>query len=140
MENKRKHLEMIQAIIGRMSGSLFYLKGWTITLVVGFLALLAKDTSYEFIYIASFLVVIFWLLDGYFLSQERCFRALYDDVRKLNEEDIDFSMDIKKYRKLKYNTWFSAISSKTILLFYGLLALLMFGIMCEFNGCFYGCI
>ncbi len=31
MENKRKHLEFIQAIISRMASNLFFLRGWTIT-------------------------------------------------------------------------------------------------------------
>ena len=100
MENKRKHLEFIQNIISRMSGNLFFLRGWTITLITGLFALSASKGTYDgYILLAYFLLLIFWVLDGYFLSQERKFRCLYDEVRKLDEEKIDFSMNTRKYGK-----------------------------------------
>src|SRR3989338_3573395 len=104
MENKRKHLEFIQNIISRMSGNLFFLRGWTITLITGLFALSATKGTYDgYILLAYFLLFIFWILDGYFLSQERKFRCLYDDVRKLDEEKIHFSMDTKKYKDVWRN-------------------------------------
>lgn len=42
MEKKLKHLELIQGIISRMAGNLFYLRGWVVTLLAGILVLLAK--------------------------------------------------------------------------------------------------
>lgn len=33
-----------------------------------------------------------FFLDFYFLAMERRFRSLYEHVRQLNEEDIDFSI------------------------------------------------
>ena len=84
MENKLKHLEFIQGAINRMAGNLFFLRGWTITLITALLALLVKKgTNPDYIFIVYFLVVIFWILDGYFLSQERLFRDLYNYVRTL---------------------------------------------------------
>lgn len=38
MEEKMRHLEMIQNVISRMASNSFLLKGWTVTLVVGLLA------------------------------------------------------------------------------------------------------
>jgi len=35
MENKIKHLEMIQGVINRMASNSFALKGWAVTLVSG---------------------------------------------------------------------------------------------------------
>ena len=91
MENKRKHLEFIQRVINRMAGNLFFLRGWTITLIVALLALFVKGTNSNYIiYFLLVLVLVFWILDGYFLSQERLFRALYNHVRKLGEKEIDF--------------------------------------------------
>jgi hypothetical protein len=80
MENKIKHLEFIQKTINRMAGNLFFLRCWTITLITGLFALSAKEISQNYILIAYFLILIFWILDGYFLSQERLFRALYNHV------------------------------------------------------------
>lgn len=119
MENKRKHLEFIQNIISRMAGNLFFLRGWTITLITGLFALsAAKESDDRYITLAFLLLFIFWILDGYFLSQERRFRDLYDDVRKKDEKDIDFSMNTKKYKDARRNTWWGSMFSSTLLWFY----------------------
>ena len=114
MENKRKHLEFIQKVIDRMAKNSFFLRGWTITLVVALFAFSVKDTNL----IVYFPVIIFWILDGYFLSQERLFRALYDHVRKIDEEKIDFSMDTAKFRTDKRNGWLRSMLARTLLFFY----------------------
>lgn len=134
MENKRQHLEMIQGVINRMAGNLFFLKGWAITLIAALLALSAKDTNPKYIFIAYLPVIIFWILDGYFLSQERLFRDLYDDVRKLDEKDIDFSMDTRKHKKNKRNGWLRSMFSPTLLWFYLSLIVVMLFIMCLINN------
>ncbi len=119
MENKRKHLEFIQNIISRMAGNLFFLRGWTITLIAALLALFAKGNNSNYIiYFLIVLTFVFWILDGYFLSQERLFRSLYNHVRKLKEEEIDFSMDISEYQKYKKNTLIYSMFSLTLLIFY----------------------
>ena len=119
MENKRKHLEFIQAIVSRMAGNLFFLRGWTITLIAALLALFIKGNSSNYvIYFLIILILVFWILDGYFLSQERLFRDLYNHVRKLKEEEIDFSMDTSEYKKYKKNTLIYTMFSPTLLIFY----------------------
>ena len=119
MKNKRKHLEFIQTIIGRMAGNLFFLKGWTITMIGALLALFSKNNSPDCVfYFLIIIVLIFWILDGYFLSQERSYRDLYNHVRELKEEEVDFSMDISEYQKLKNNTLIFAMFSTTLLVFY----------------------
>ncbi len=119
MENKRKHLEFIQAIVSRMASNLFFLRGWTITLIAALLALFIKGNGSNYvIYFLIILILVFWILDGYFLSQERLFRDLYNHVRKLKEEEIDFSMDISEYKKYKKNTLIHMMFSSTLLVFY----------------------
>ncbi len=118
MENKQKHLEFIQGTINRMAGNLFCLRGWTITLITGLFALSTKETNQDYILIAYFLILIFWILDGYFLSQERLFRDLYNHVRTLDEKSIDFSMDTNEFRKNKKNRWLQSMFSQTLLVFY----------------------
>jgi len=125
MENKRKHLEFIQGAINRMASNLFFLRGWTITLIAALFALSVKEANQNFIFIVYFPVIVFWILDGYFLSQERLFRALYDHVRKLNEEEIDFSMDTSEYKKDDKNGWLSSMFSSTLLFFYIPLIIIM---------------
>lgn len=125
ISNKHKHLEFIQTSINRLSGNLFLLKGWSITLIAALFALAAKDTNQAYILIAYFPLFIFWTLDGYFLSQERKFRALYEHVRKLKEEDIDFSMDTSASATDLRTTWASAMISRTLLIYYVGLAVVM---------------
>lgn len=117
MDSKHKHLEFIQAIINRMANHSFLIKGWTITLVVALFALSSRSYEKNYITIAFLSVIVFWILDGYYLSRERRFRYLYDEVRKREEREIDFSMDVSKFNELKTN-WFYSIFSRTILLFY----------------------
>ena len=129
MESKIRHLEMIQGVITRMAGNLFLLKGWVVTLVAALLALLAsKDSNPKFIFIALIPILIFWLMDGYFLSQERMYRDLYNDVARKKLNQIDFSMDARKYNEYR-NTWFRCLFSKTLTIFYGLLLLLFLAII-----------
>jgi len=134
MEDKQKHLEFIQMVINRMAGNSFLLKGWAITLVVALFVLSAKDTNQSYIFIVYFPVIIFWILDGYFLLQERLFRDLYDDVRKLDEKDIDFSMDTRKYKKNERNSWLRSMFSPTLLWFYLSLIVVMLFVMCLINN------
>ena len=118
MENKRAHLEMIQAVINRMSVNSFLLKGWSVVLVSALFALAAGDSEALFVCLAYFPAVAFWILDGYFLSQERLFRRLYDRVRTMPEEDVDFSMDTSVARTDDCG-WWPVIFSKTLLIFHG---------------------
>jgi len=116
-EEKMKHLEFIQGVINRMANNSFLLKGWTITIVAALFALFAKDTNPNYILIAFLPVIIFWLLDSYYLAQERRFRTLYNAVIMPNSIISSFSMDTKVVKNSK-NTWFKAIFSRTLNLFY----------------------
>lgn len=123
--DKHKHLEFLQAAINRMAGNLFLLKGWSITLIAALFALAAKDTNQAYVALAYFPLIMFWSLDGYFLSQERCFRSLYDHVRRLDESQIDFSMDTRRFKTEYRNTWPGAMLSRTLVVYYVSLAVLL---------------
>ncbi len=118
MENKRKHLDMIQAIVSRLAGNSFMLKGWSVTLVSALFAFAAKDSRPAFVLLALFPALVFWCLDGYFLQQERTFRALFDVVRRKSETEIDYSMNPQQIGG-EAPSWEGALFSKTILLFHG---------------------
>lgn len=119
MGNKLKHLELIQNIINRMASNSFMLKGWSVTLVSALFALAAKDQYLAFVYLAYFPAIAFWLLDGYFLWQERLFRALYDHVRSETDDNkIDFSMNTRPFLN-GVSSWSETILSKTLLIFHG---------------------
>jgi len=127
--NKHKHLEFVQTAVNRMAGNLFLLKGWSITLTAALFALAAKDAHKSYVLIAYFPLLIFWCLDGYFLSQERRFRALYDQVRKMDESDIDFSMDTRPFSDDPRNSWAGAFLSRTLVIYYAGLSIVMLVLM-----------
>jgi len=119
MEKQLAHLKMIQGIVNRLSHNSFLLKGWCVVLVSALFALAAATNSKaHFIYLAYFPAVAFWVLDAYFLWQERLFRALYDRVRRMKEEEVDFSMDTSVV-KSQVRPWADVIFSKTLVLFHG---------------------
>jgi hypothetical protein len=118
MDAKLKHLEFIQAVVTRMAGNSFQLKGWSVAIVAALFAFAAKESNPMFLPIAYYPVLVFWILDGYFLSQERMFHALYDKVRTTPGSDTDFSMDTSGFDNGR-NTWSRSALSKTLLLFYG---------------------
>ena len=126
MEKKLKHLEFIQQAINRMASNLFLLKGWTVTLIAAMFALAAKESKDFYFLLGYFPTSMFWLLDGYFLSQERRFRSLYDHVAKLEEGAIDFSMDTQPFKATPArNKWSHALFSPTLLIYYGVLVTAM---------------
>ena len=120
---KIKHLEFIQGVINRLASDSFRMKGWCVVLVAALFVLLAREGRIEFIVVALVPVIAFWGLDGYFLWQERLFRALYDHVRVLGEDEADFSMDVSAFKTDRARTWPGATFSRTLFVFYGALAL-----------------
>jgi len=109
---------MIQGVINRLSHNSFLLKGWSVVLISAMFALAAGSSQLYFIYLAYFPLIVFWVLDAYFLWQERLFRALYDRVRALREDQIDFSMDTTAV-KSDVKAWPEVLFSLTLLLFHG---------------------
>ena len=121
MENEEKvikHLKMTQAVINRLGSNSFLLKGWSMTVIVATMVLIARyDMQNPCIVLAvMFPVLGFWILDGYFLWQERLFRQVYDEVR--GQSDTDFKMDVMKHRDRPKCSWWSAMFSVTLIVFY----------------------
>jgi len=118
VEKKLKHLEMLQNVIDRMAGNSFSLKGWSVVLVSALFALAASDSNTQFVYLAFLPLMMFWMLDGYFLWQERLYRKLYDRVRTAPESEVDFSMDTSSV-KGEVSSWMTTMFSRTLLIYYG---------------------
>lgn len=96
MATNETHLQMIQGVISRMAGNSFMLKGWAVTLISAVFALAAQGANPRIAFVAYLPAVTFWLLDAYYLWQERLFRRLYDATRSAHPpagDTTDFSMN-----------------------------------------------
>lgn len=130
MENKMKHLEMIQDIISRMASNSFALKGWAVTLVAGIFALAGKDVDKMYFLVAYIPIVVFWGLDSYYLMRERLYRSLYDKIRRKEAKQIDFDMNVNLPEfKTRKNSLKDCLLSKTEIWFYLPLAIVTAGII-----------
>ncbi len=127
MENKRKHLDYLQAVIARMAQNSFLIKGWSVTLVSALFAFSAADKDHRYVLITYVAIPTFWVLDGFFIASERRFRSLYDKVRNLGEESIDFDLNPTPYAKK--HPWISGVFSETLLVFYPVFIILTFIVM-----------
>lgn len=125
MDNKRMHLELIQGVINRMANNSFMLKGWAVTLVAGIYALASKDADKVYFFFTYVPIIVFWGLDAYYLRQEKLYRKLYDKVRKIDGNSIDFSMNATLKEFKDWKTFYpSVVFSVTEFWFYFPLAIL----------------
>ena len=125
-ENKIKHLEMIERIIERMAKNSFQLKAWAMTLVTVAGALGAKESDKRFMLIAFVPIIGFWLLDAFYVQQERRYTALYRSVCEKKEEDIDFNLNTRIITftsdEAERICFLNCLKSTSVSLFYGVLS------------------
>ena len=146
IEKVVKHLEMTQAVINRLARNSFLLKSWSMIILVAAMVLIARENlqnSYmvliarenlqnSYMVLLLFLPIVgFWILDGYFLWQERLFRYVYDDIRE--QTDTNFKMDLGKHKGKPKSSWISAIFSVTLIIFY-LIEVLFVGAIVYFSN------
>ena len=136
--NKFKHLEMIENLIERMAKNCFQLKAWTMALVALIGGLAAKDSERKFIIIAFIPIIVFWLLDTYYLRIERQYRMLYKTITAKDDDKIDFSMELSQIQNLsiqdsKKICFLNCLFSVTELIFYLPITLSLFVIIHTLN-------
>ncbi len=79
-EDRRKHLELVSNIIGRMASSSAAAKGWSVTLAgAAFGVALVRSSWYLFL-LGIGVLFVFALIDGLYLHNEKKFRDLYDAI------------------------------------------------------------
>ena len=121
MESKLKHLEIIQSVITRMATNSFLLKGWCITLVAALCALTVQSDRSRVYLLAYIPIILFSFLDAYYLWLERRFRGLYNLVRQIAPQAIDFSMNTAQFAASRKG-YLGAYFSITVIPFYVVLA------------------
>lgn len=131
--DKVRHLMFIEDIIKRQADNSFNIKKLCVTIFVAIIALAINgdmNTRMKLccLWLACFVVIIFMFLDAYYLSMERGFKKLYNEVC-LDKYD-------NYHIKLEIGFWNStnAVTSKSVWIFYIALIVLTFLFMLLIGG------
>lgn len=92
-EDRRKHLEFIQAVVARMSSASVSAKSWLLPVVTATYGYGMTKNAWSVIALGMGAVLLFMFLDAHYLDQEKKFRALYDAVARDIAVVPVFSMD-----------------------------------------------
>ena len=80
LQARLAHLNMVQAIIGRVASYSATVKNFNLTIAAALIAV-AFDKELPVLLMAGMgVTIVFLLLDAYYLGLERCFRDLYNDI------------------------------------------------------------
>jgi hypothetical protein len=100
MAVNEKHLDHIQAVITRHNSNSFMIKGWAITICTAVYTLAGTWKEPILAGISFFPIIIFWLLDSFYLANERCYVSLYAAV--INGYKITLkNKELLKEKKIK---------------------------------------
>lgn len=91
-DQRIKHLDLIQAVVSRLGGNGFLIKGWSLTVAGVFFGFAVERDEWPLLVASAFLTAVFWALDTYFLRAERLFRELYRRVALMDPSIEPFFM------------------------------------------------
>ena len=118
-----EYFKIIQSTISRMAQNSFLIKAWSITLIAGISVLTFSFINSLIFTILTGVIIIFWILDTYYLRLERLYRFLYEDVvNAFNEPSRKakiklFNMNYENFKK-KVHSFPRIMVSKSEGLFY----------------------
>jgi len=88
----QKHIEIMQGVVQRMAENSRSCKVWCVTLVSAILVLVARTGNADHSLIALTPTLLFYVLDAYYLVQERRFRNSYNSfVGKVQNDEVKAS-------------------------------------------------
>ncbi len=125
MDEKLKHLEMIEYIINKKSNNSAKLKEWTMGLVAAIGALAAVGTDRRVMVVSLVPIIGFWLLDTYYLRLERKYKILYTRVAADSKTDFNLNTNVITYSKeeQKRIDYIRCLFAPSVLVFYPPIAL-----------------
>ena len=137
--DKITHLNFIQNTIKRMAENSLACKTWTITifsaLTVLFMSLKREfSDNFVFFIVIAAMILVFWVLDAWYLWMERLFRRLYDHIRRTDDAQVEdpYSMSFKCFIK-EEQCVLRIMFSKSTCLFYFPLILILSLILLKLN-------
>lgn len=111
-----KHLEFLQNNIARMNQCSFQMKGWSITIASALIAVFVSTISGQnpgskiYLMAAIAATVLFWCLDSLYLSKERRFIGMYNDLIGVGNGEKQTIVQIKEYEIPMENTVAASIA------------------------------
>lgn len=112
-----KEIDLVQAVVTRMANTSFLIKGWSVTMMTFIFATKSEPKALPLVFVP---ILLFWVLDAYFLQQERLYRKLYQWIvenRMLSDKYL-FSLSTARVQDQK-KSLLRVMFSTTIMVFYG---------------------
>ena len=118
MEKKLAHLKILVDLLDMVNRSDVYAKRWAVSFSAIFIALGTQQPGIRVSYLAVLPLLLLWFIDAQNYRREFLLRTLYDRVRSLPEEDIDFTINVETLPEARQGTlgWMFCSSALT---FYG---------------------
>lgn len=121
-----KEIDIIQNCINRMASNSFLIKGWFITLILGFIAFGYEKIDFKIFIILLLIITIFcWISDSFFLQLEKKYRKKYNWVIKNRSTNSNFLYNLNPHEtkmwdddKIKIGFW-EIFFSKSLVFIYG---------------------
>lgn len=124
----QSYLNILQGAISRLSGNSASIKTWCVTLVSAILVVAIENSLTNSVLVALLPVIVFLLLDAYYLSLEQDFRDCYKGfVQHLHDESLEehhfykIELPSKNWHRMKVTL--ESIGSSSVWPFYLLLVL-----------------
>lgn len=128
------HLTFIENNITRMANHSFQAKAWCITILTAMISILFTQNNLELrqlaIYLSCFVIIMFAIIDSYYLYLERGFRKVYELT--INGHMKPYSMKIPKEERgiCLYCKAFLSVSTGLLYLFMTIGVLILYYNLC----------
>ncbi|MGL5428188.1 MAG: hypothetical protein ACRDAS_09780 [Cetobacterium sp.] len=133
MEILHKEIDIIQNCINRMASNSFLIKGWFITLILGFITFGYEKLNFIVLIIVSLVIsLLCWISDTFFLQLERKYRRKYNWVIENRHSNQIFFYNLNPNESgmwlpnpsTKIEFW-QVFFSKTLIFLYGTVIFLL---------------
>jgi histidine triad (HIT) family protein len=127
LEDRRKHLDMVQAVVARLAGASAVTKGWQLPVVTAAYGYAVAQQAWRVAIVGVGLTLLLASVDARYLRQERANRALFRGVARGVVRDYDMDVDPYLGRsdgdatggRDEDSTWRGVLTSGSIGWFYG---------------------
>lgn len=106
-EDRRKHLDHVQAIVTRLAQGSNSAKGFSLTIAAAAFGFAALNQAWYLSLLGLAVILSFSLLDMHYLYQERLFRCLYREIGNRNVTHFAMDKDAYKPQHSRWDTYFS---------------------------------